>query len=107
MDPSYSVLLGDKTTGCGSSVESISKSNKNTLLAVEIAVPIVVVGVAAALVAWFFVVPKAKTKYQVWKQNKRGIGTDPSYGEGMDDLHFEKVQPRDVHTAAGKFTMEF
>lgn len=78
-------------------------------MAVEIAVPIVVAFlVIGGIVGWIFVAPKLRTWLAVRKQNQRGIGASSStYGGELDNLQFEKLQSHEIHTAAGKFSVQY
>lgn len=97
---------------CDNSVQS-----KGTpTLAVAIAVPLGAVFVVfVGIIGWLFVVPRFRTRYQIWKQNKRGIGYEedfkssdgPSYGEELDNLNIEKKTPSRIHTAAGRFSVHY
>lgn len=77
----------DETEGCS------GLENKNNLLAVEIAVPVVVGVVALGAIAYFVVYPRLKLRRQV---NKQRLTSE------MDDLdgHFKSISKRSLQSSS-------
>jgi hypothetical protein len=97
LDPSYSVLLGSQPE-CGHLT-----TDHTTLLAVEVAVPIVVVAIVAGLFLALYVIPKFRLYRQTKKERDRGVRTEE---DELDKLQFEKVQSMELRTVAGNYVVQ-
>lgn len=87
LDPSYSVLLGNKDD-CS---DFLDKSNKNEYLAVIIAVPVVVGLVIVGAVATVVLLPKLR----LWKQLRKA----KIQGNELDRMKFDRIESVEVNSS--------
>eukprot|EP00026_Physarum_polycephalum_P008337 Phypoly_transcript_08419.p1 GENE.Phypoly_transcript_08419~~Phypoly_transcript_08419.p1 ORF type:complete len:234 (+),score=41.91 Phypoly_transcript_08419:794-1495(+) len=107
VDPSFSVLLGDKPKNCAS---DLKKGGKDIKKIIAIVVPIVVVVVVLVVVGAIYFYPKIHRRRKIYEakriHNGKHLESESSENLTQKPVEIEKVDSMSVHSAAGNFSVQ-